>query len=55
LPELGPDPRYSSTAERYLHANELNDIISRLLMHRSAMQLVRKGIELRLRWPSYPA
>jgi crotonobetainyl-CoA:carnitine CoA-transferase CaiB-like acyl-CoA transferase len=48
LPELGPDPRYSSTAERYLHANELNDIIKPVLMHRSAMQWFEKGIELRL-------
>jgi crotonobetainyl-CoA:carnitine CoA-transferase CaiB-like acyl-CoA transferase len=38
LPELGPDPRYASTAERYLHANELNDIIKPVLMHRTAMQ-----------------
>jgi crotonobetainyl-CoA:carnitine CoA-transferase CaiB-like acyl-CoA transferase len=48
LPELGPDPRYSSTAERYLHANELNDIIKPVLMHRSAMEWFEKGIELRL-------
>jgi crotonobetainyl-CoA:carnitine CoA-transferase CaiB-like acyl-CoA transferase len=48
LPELGPDPRYSSTAERYLHANELNDIIKPVLMHRTAMQWFEKGIELRL-------
>jgi crotonobetainyl-CoA:carnitine CoA-transferase CaiB-like acyl-CoA transferase len=48
LPELGPDPRYSATAERYLHANELNDIIKPVLMHRTAMQWFEKGIELRL-------
>src|SRR5947209_5940970 len=44
LPELGPDPRYSSTAERYLHANELNDIIKPVLMHRTAMQWFEQGI-----------
>jgi crotonobetainyl-CoA:carnitine CoA-transferase CaiB-like acyl-CoA transferase len=48
LPELGPDPRYSSTAERYLHANELNDIIKPVLMHRTAAQWFEQGIELRL-------
>src|ERR1035437_2485231 len=36
LPELGPDPRYSATAERYLHAEELNGIIKPVLMHRTA-------------------
>jgi crotonobetainyl-CoA:carnitine CoA-transferase CaiB-like acyl-CoA transferase len=48
LPELGPDPRYSSTAERYLHANELNDIIKPVLTHRTAMEWFERGIELRL-------
>ena len=48
LPELGPDPRYSATAERYLHAEELNGIIKPVLMHRTAMQWFEKGIELRL-------
>ena len=48
LPELGPDPRYSSTAERYLHASELNDIVKPVLMHRTAMQWFENGIELRL-------
>jgi crotonobetainyl-CoA:carnitine CoA-transferase CaiB-like acyl-CoA transferase len=48
LPELGPDPRYSSMAERYLRAEELNGIIKPVLMHRTAMQWFEKGIELRL-------
>ncbi len=48
LPELGPDPRYSATAERYLHAEELNGIIKPVLMHRTAMEWFEKGIELRL-------
>ena len=48
LPELGADPRYSSTATRYLHAGELNDIIKPVLMHRTAMQWFEQGIELRL-------
>jgi crotonobetainyl-CoA:carnitine CoA-transferase CaiB-like acyl-CoA transferase len=48
LPELGPDPRYSSTAERYLHASELTDIIKPVLMHRTAMEWFERGIELRL-------
>jgi crotonobetainyl-CoA:carnitine CoA-transferase CaiB-like acyl-CoA transferase len=48
LPELGADPRYSSTAERYLHANELNDIIKPVLTHRTAMEWFESGIELRL-------
>jgi crotonobetainyl-CoA:carnitine CoA-transferase CaiB-like acyl-CoA transferase len=48
LPELGPDPRYSTTAERYLHANELNDIIKPVLMQRTAMAWFEQGIERRL-------
>ncbi len=48
LPELGPDPRYSATAERYLHAEELKRIIEPVLMQRSAMEWFEKGIELRL-------
>ena len=48
LPELGPDPRYSATAERYQHAEELNGIIKPVLMHRTAMEWFEKGIELRL-------
>ena len=48
LSELGPDPRYSSTAERYLHANELNDIIKPVLMHRTANEWFERGIELRI-------
>ncbi len=48
LPELGPDPRYSATAERYLHAEELKRIIEPVLMQKSAMEWFEKGIELRL-------
>jgi crotonobetainyl-CoA:carnitine CoA-transferase CaiB-like acyl-CoA transferase len=48
LPELGADPRYSTTAERYLRANELSDIIKPVLTHRTAMQWFERGIELRL-------
>jgi crotonobetainyl-CoA:carnitine CoA-transferase CaiB-like acyl-CoA transferase len=48
LPELGPDPRYSATAERYLHAEELKRIIEPVLMHRSAQEWFERGIELRL-------
>lgn len=48
LAELGPDPRYSATAERYLHAEELKRIIEPVLMQRSAMEWFEKGIELRL-------
>jgi crotonobetainyl-CoA:carnitine CoA-transferase CaiB-like acyl-CoA transferase len=48
LPELGPDPRYSSMAERYLRAEELNGIIKPVLMHRTAMEWFEQGIELRL-------
>jgi crotonobetainyl-CoA:carnitine CoA-transferase CaiB-like acyl-CoA transferase len=48
LPELGPDPRYSATAERYMHAEELKRIIEPVLMQRSAMEWFEKGIELRL-------
>ena len=54
LPELGPDPRYSATAERYLHAEELNGIIKPVLMHRTAMEWFEKGIELRLPYQSDP-
>ena len=48
LPELGPDPRYSAMAERYLRAEELNGIIKPVLMQRTAMEWFEKGIELRL-------
>ncbi|HEU0084685.1 MAG TPA: CoA transferase [Bradyrhizobium sp.] len=48
LPELGPDPRYSATAERYLHAEELKRIIEPALMHKSAKAWFEQGIELRL-------
>ncbi|MEA2880823.1 MAG: hypothetical protein QOH32_42 [Bradyrhizobium sp.] len=48
LPELGPDPRYSATAERYLHAEELKRIIEPVLMHKTAKQWFEQGIELRL-------
>jgi crotonobetainyl-CoA:carnitine CoA-transferase CaiB-like acyl-CoA transferase len=48
LPELGPDPRYSAMAERYLRAEELNGIIKPVLMQRTAMEWFDKGIELRL-------
>src|ERR1041385_4065187 len=48
LPELGPDPRYSATAERYLHAEELKRIIEPVLMHKTAKEWFERGIELRL-------
>jgi crotonobetainyl-CoA:carnitine CoA-transferase CaiB-like acyl-CoA transferase len=48
LPELGPDPRYSATAERYLHADELSRIIHPLLMQKTAREWFEQGIELRL-------
>jgi crotonobetainyl-CoA:carnitine CoA-transferase CaiB-like acyl-CoA transferase len=48
LPELGPDPRYSATAERYLHAEELKRIIEPVLLHKTAEQWFEQGIELRL-------
>ncbi len=48
LPELGPDPRYSATADRYLHAEELKRIIEPVLMHRTASEWFEQGIELRL-------
>src|SRR4051794_40672851 len=48
LPELGPDPRYSATAERYLHAEELKRIIEPVLLHKTAKQWFEQGIELRL-------
>src|SRR4051794_29007833 len=48
LPELGPDPRYSGTPERYLHAEELKRIIEPGLMLRTAKQWFERGIELRL-------
>ncbi|NVN88800.1 MAG: CoA transferase [Rhodopseudomonas sp.] len=48
LPELGPDPRYSATADRFLHAEELNGIIRPVLLHRTAMEWFERGIELRL-------
>src|SRR4051812_9784610 len=48
LPELGPDPRYSAMAERYLHAEELKRIIEPVLLHKSAKEWFEQGIELRL-------
>src|SRR3954454_6257005 len=48
LPELGPDPRYSGTPERYLHAEELKRIIEPALMLRTAREWFERGIELRL-------
>lgn len=48
LPELGPDPRYSATADRYLHADELTGIIKPVLMQKTAAEWFEKGIELRL-------
>jgi len=48
LPELGPDPRYSATAERYLHADELSGIIKPVLMQKTAKEWFEHGLELRL-------
>lgn len=48
LPELGPDPRYSATAERYAHADELKRIIEPLLLQKSAADWFEQGIALRL-------
>jgi len=48
LPELGPDPRYSATADRFVHAEELNGIIRPVLLHRTAMEWFARGIDLRL-------
>ena len=48
LPELGPDPRYTGTPERYLHAEELKRIIEPALMLRTAKEWFERGIELRL-------
>ncbi len=48
LPELGPDPRYSATAERYLHADELSGIIKPVLMQKTAREWFEQGIKLRL-------
>ncbi len=48
LPELGPDPRYSSTPERYRHADELSHIIHPVLMRKTAREWFEQGIELRL-------
>src|SRR5205085_5500070 len=48
LPELGPDPRYSATPERYLHAEELKRIIEPVLLHRTAKEWFERSIALRL-------
>jgi crotonobetainyl-CoA:carnitine CoA-transferase CaiB-like acyl-CoA transferase len=47
-PELGPDPRYSAMAERFLRAEELIGIITPALLQRTATQWFEQGIELRL-------
>ncbi|MCO5129976.1 MAG: CoA transferase [Xanthobacteraceae bacterium] len=48
LPELGSDPRYSSTADRYLHADEISHIIHPVLMRKPAREWFEQGIALRL-------
>lgn len=48
LPELGTDRRYSSTADRFIHADELNGIIKPVLMHQTAREWFEKSIALRL-------
>lgn len=48
LPELGADPKYSATIGRFLHADELRDIIRPTLLKHTAMEWFEKGIELRI-------
>ncbi|MGP9813709.1 CaiB/BaiF CoA transferase family protein [Rhodopseudomonas sp. NSM] len=48
LPELGPDPRYSATNDRFAHADELNSIIGPVLMRKTATEWFERGMELRL-------
>ncbi|WP_322513797.1 CoA transferase [Rhodopseudomonas palustris] len=48
LPELGPDPRYSATNDRFAHADELNSIIGPVLMRKTATEWFERGLELRL-------
>ncbi|MDB5549371.1 MAG: L-carnitine dehydratase/bile acid-inducible protein, partial [Tardiphaga sp.] len=48
LPELGPDPRYSATADRYNHADELAGIIKPVLMRKTALEWFEQGITLRI-------
>ena len=55
LPELGPDPRYSATADRYNHADELAAIFKPVLMQRTALEWFEQGIALRIPLAVVPA
>ena len=48
LPELGPDPRYTATVDRFIHADELNGIIKPVLMQKTATEWFEASIALRL-------
>lgn len=55
LPELGPDPRYSATADRYNHADELSGIIKPVLMQKTTVEWFEQGIKLRIPLAVVPA
>lgn len=48
LPELGHDARYNTTIDRFMHAEELRDIITPALKQRTALEWFERGIPLRL-------
>lgn len=47
-PDMGAEAKYSSHIGRFMHADELRQIISPILLTRTAMEWFEKGIELRL-------
>ena len=55
LPELGTDPRYSATADRYNHADELAAIIKPVLMQKTTQDWFEHGIKLRIPLAIVPA
>ena len=55
LPELGPDPRYSATADRYNHADELGAIFRPILMQKTTNEWFEQGIKLRIPLAVVPA
>jgi crotonobetainyl-CoA:carnitine CoA-transferase CaiB-like acyl-CoA transferase len=48
LPDLGHDPKYNTTIDRFTRAAELGDIIKPALMKRTALDWFERGIALRL-------
>ena len=48
MPQLGHDPKFNTTIDRFMRAEELGRIISPVLMQRTALDWFERGIDLRL-------